>query len=1134
MEAQTKKRMFGVLKSKFTIAAVSLLVIYTLAGFFLAPFLMGHFLPGMLSERLNREVTLEKVSINPYSLVMEARGFRVNEPSGEKLAAFDRLHVNFQLSSLFRWALTFRDVILDGAFLNMVIDEQGGLNLPLQADSGDDQKESDPQEPQNPLRMVLFNVEINEADIEVTDNRQPEPANLSFQPLTVYLTNISTIPEQGGDYSLSATGGDGTVLDWTGSMTLHPFRSQGELSFRHVPAELPWSFFRSMLNIIPPQGKINAETSYLIDLGEDTTIAGLNDLRLQLDDLAFQLEEEEDPFLELPTVSLDAKNIDMTGRAVQDLSLKLASGRLDINSDKDGVLNLQKIIRGGKEADTPKPPQGAVSSDEPWTIDISGVSLEDMSLDLRDESLKPARMLSTEDIDLNFQAAVTMGSPEPAVQVDELALALEGIALGFQGAARPAVQVETVTAEEGFLDLDERSARLSSLKVSDGVIDVIQDRDKTLNLARLFEAGSFPSSDAEDENSSEANSPWDFFIDTFELKNFAAHLTDERAREDKPVVDLKDIRLKVSEFDGTSSFPFEAALKVNQGGAAQASGQMDPSSVSLESTVDLKNLALPVVQPYLTQAADLTLKSGLLSTSGTFNRNSAGEMTYQGQADITDLDVIDNSTSATMLGWKKFMVPEFNLDINPHGLNMDTLNITGLKGELIISEDGTVNVVDSFKSNEKSPGENQQGEQVADKDKTAFPVTIGRINLDKGFLRFADFSLRLEFDTEIHELGGSITGVSSSPGNHSRVSLDGRVDQYGTSRIEGEINFFDPKEFTDISVIFENLEMTDLTPYSAKFAGRKIKSGKLSLDLKYLIEDSRLQSHNDFVIETLVLGDKVESPDAVNLPLDLAVALLKDSRGIINIKMPVTGSLDDPEFSYSHVVWKAVRNMLGSIVSSPFRALASLFGSEEETLNQVLFEPGSAAIPPAEEEKLDTLLKALEQRPLLKLIITGRYDADADAQALKKRQFRRDFAEASGIELKPGEDPRSMNFSNADTQAKLIEMFIDHYGKDEYEQIRASMAPSSGSQEVQDKEEETVDPRDLAQKLFVLLVEEVDLDPRALQSLADQRAASIITYLTGPEKLDSERITTKPPQSIGQDEDISVLFELDSIEGDAK
>ncbi len=1130
MKKRIKERMTGVVRSKITIIAALLLVMYTLTGFFLLPFLAGHFLPEMLSERLQSEVTLEKVSLNPYSLAMEVRKFKANEPSGEPLAGFERLHVNFQLSSLFRWALTFRDVILDNAFLNMVITKDGSLNLQLLAGNGADGLEPSPDTSKDPLRVMLYNMEINGARIDVTDNRQPQPAKLSFHPLTAHFTDISTIPELDGNYFLTAAGGDGTVLNWSGNMTLHPFRSKGELAFRHVPVETPWSFFRSTLNILPPQGEMNIETRYLIDIGKDTTIASLNDLRLRLKDLDFQLEEDKEPFLELPAVDLGAESIDMIGRRVQDLRLALTDGHIDINSDRDGVLNIQKIVRVGNGANPATPSQEASAHPgEPWTFDISSVNLEGIGLAFRDKSLTRERILSTQDINLNFRASVTTDFPQPGVRMDDLALALQKITLGFDGTSHPAVQVGTVAVKKGSFDLAGRSASLSYLEISDGIIDVIYDTDATLNLARLLDTEAFAPSDLENKSSTGENNPWNIFIDTLELKNFAARITDETVQPGKPLVDLKDIGLSLSQFDGTSAFPFEAALQVNQGGAFQASGMMDPSAVSLESTIAIENLALPIIQPYLDRAADLTLQSGLLSTRGTINKNNTGEMTYQGQASITGLDVIENSTSVTMLGWKLLKTPALRLGINPNDLKMDALNITGLQGELIISDDKTVNVIDAFRTEEKSSRKLQQTEQVPDKVKDSFPVTIGRISLDNGRLHFADFSLITKFDTDIHELNGSITNVSSSLGTRSKVSLGGRVDQYGTSRIEGEINFFAPKKFTDISFIFENLEMTNLAPYSAKFAGRKIDSGRLSLDLEYSIEDSRLQSHNAFVIEALVLGEKVESPDAVDLPLDLAIALLKDSRGIIDIRLPITGSLEDPEFSYSQLLWQAATNLLGKIITSPFRALASLFGAEEETLNEILFEPGSGVIPPAEEEKLDTLLKALQQRPLLKLIITGRYDADADRQALKKRKFRRNFAQASGIELEPNEDLRSMDFSNADTQAKLTEIFLDRYGREAYDQIHAAMAPSNGNKEIEDREEKTVDARELARKLFAVLVERVSLDPGILGSLADKRAAAIVTYMTQAGKLDIERIVTKPSQSIGEDDNLSVLFELGNM-----
>ncbi|MCA1792467.1 MAG: DUF748 domain-containing protein, partial [Desulfobacteraceae bacterium] len=527
MKKQIKERMMGVVKSKIAIIAALLLVLYTLTGFFLVPFLAGHLLPGMLSERLQSEVTLEKVSINPYSLAMEVREFKVQEPSGEPLAGFKRLHVNFQLSSLFRWALTFRDVILDNAFLHIIITREGSLNLQRLAGNGADEPEPAADTSKTPLRVMLFNVEINDAVIDVTDNRQPQPAKMSFQPLTVHFADISTIPEQDGNYSLTATGGDGTVLNWSGNMTLHPFHSKGELAFRHVPVETPWSFFRSRLNILPPQGKMTLETRYMIDLESDTAIASLNDLRLRLKDLEVQLEKDKEPFVEMPKVDVDAKSIDMIGRRVQDLRLAIFDGHLGINSDKDGIFNLQKIVRVKNSANPATPPQGSAHPGDPWAFDVSSVNLEGIGLTLRDKSMTPTRILSTEDITLNFRADVTTDFPQPGVRMDDLALALHNITLGFDGTSQPAVQVGAVAVKQGSLDLADRSVSVSDLQVTDGTIDVIHNKEEALNLANLFAAGSFAASDRQNESSAEENSPWNIFVDTFALKNFAARLTDE-------------------------------------------------------------------------------------------------------------------------------------------------------------------------------------------------------------------------------------------------------------------------------------------------------------------------------------------------------------------------------------------------------------------------------------------------------------------------------------------------------------------------------------------------------------------------------------------------------------------------------
>ncbi|MDO8943662.1 MAG: DUF748 domain-containing protein, partial [Desulfobacterales bacterium] len=205
-----------------------------------------------------------------------------------------------------------------------------------------------------------------------------------------------------------------------------------------------------------------------------------------------------------------------------------------------------------------------------------------------------------------------------------------------------------------------------------------------------------------------------------------------------------------------------------------------------------------------------------------------------------------------------------------------------------------------------------------------FPYRVRRVLVSEGRVDFADLSLPTPFGTKIHELKGMVAGISSARDARAQVELDGRVDEYGIAKIKGELNTADPKAFTDIGVIFRNVEMSSFTPYSGKFAGRKIDSGKLSVDLKYKVAQGQLSGDNQIVVERLVLGEKVESPEAMDLPLDLAIALLEDSNGVIDLGLPVKGDLDSPEFSFGAVVWKAFVNLLTKIVTSPFRALGAI------------------------------------------------------------------------------------------------------------------------------------------------------------------------------------------------------------------
>ena len=259
---------------------------------------------------------------------------------------------------------------------------------------------------------------------------------------------------------------------------------------------------------------------------------------------------------------------------------------------------------------------------------------------------------------------------------------------------------------------------------------------------------------------------------------------------------------------------------------------------------------------------------------------------------------------------------------------------------------------------------------------------------------FADHSLVLPFGTRIVKLRGAISGLSSRPGSPGQVAIDGQVSDYGLARVVGQVNMFNPADFTDLKVVFRNVEMTRLTPYTATFAGRKIDSGKLSLDLEYKIAKRQLQGNNQVVMENLVLGERVDAPGAQDLPLDLAISILEDSDGRIDLGLPVSGSLDDPQFNFGQIVGKAIGNVLAKIVTAPFRALGALFGGGEE-FDSIAFEPGSRKLTPPEQEKMLRLAGILNKRPGLGLEVHGTHAA-TDRVALQESQLRQAVALKSG------------------------------------------------------------------------------------------------------------------------------------------
>jgi len=262
------------------------------------------------------------------------------------------------------------------------------------------------------------------------------------------------------------------------------------------------------------------------------------------------------------------------------------------------------------------------------------------------------------------------------------------------------------------------------------------------------------------------------------------------------------------------------------------------------------------------------------------------------------------------------------------------------------------------------------------------PITIGKLVLQGGKVRYTDNVIRPHYTADLMGLGGTVTGLSSDAQSRANVDLHGQVNDAPLT-IAGAINPLKGDLALDLKADVRGMELAPLSPYSGHYVGYGIEKGKLSFEVAYQIDQRKLTAENRLILDQLTFGDKIESPVATKLPVLFAVALLKDRNGVIDINLPISGSLDSPDFSVGGIIVKVLVNLVAKAVTSPFALLGSMFGGGEE-LSSLAFDPGSFAITPAAEGKLKSLATALTERPALKLDIAGVTDADQDRSGLQR------------------------------------------------------------------------------------------------------------------------------------------------------
>jgi hypothetical protein len=971
---------------KKLLVVAGLIALYAIAGFLIAPWLIKKNAEEGVTSALGAELKIAKVAVNPFVLSLRVDGIELDDPSGAPFVKVQQIFVNFQVSSLFRWAWTFKEVRIDAPEVFLSRNNDGLLNAAFLAKQSD--AETAQASDDSPAPLLIFDFSINESVINWNDEVPVDAVGTRFGPINIAIAELNTLPSRSGRQDVVITTETSGTLSWNGSLYLNPFLSEGHAAIKGSHFPLTSAYLKHEAGFDVVDGNADVEFDYRLATRDDNAFeARVDNFTLSFSDVvvrtfnqAFGIAEPDREVLRLPGMSLAGASFHWPERTVSAESFSIDDAAVSLYRDVSGRLNvLRPQAEQAEQAETDTALSAAdPAGDSDWNVSLDEFSINRMALTLEDVSVDPAAEIGIRSLDLS---------------------------------------IRDVSNQPG----DEFPTSLTVLAQTEGSVSM---------------------------NGSIAVLP-------------------------NPVVDLD--------------------LQIN-------------------------DLALAGAHPYLQPLADVNLDSGALDFTGNITSSTEEPVSLTGDLRISDFLITETDEGSRLGSWTALSADNLTLSAASRSLGISEIRLDEPYADILIARDGSVNL-GRVKKGKQSGDKGEDGDQdVEDGDEAEeaaasvqdqVNVTVGRVIIENAAADFADLSLPLPFAAKIAELNGELSTIATASTEPSTVALEGKVDEFGLVRVSGFATPADPKINTDLKVAFENVEMPKFSAYTIPFAGREIARGRLDLDLGYKVTASELEGENSIVLRDFELGEPVEHAGAMSLPLDLAVALLKDPDGRITIDLPVRGNVDDPEFGYGGVIMKALGNLIVRIVTSPFSLLANLIGAEASELEYLQFPAGRSDLSPPELEKVAKIAEALALRPELKLQISGVTDQEFDGTALRTAKVDQRIA-AEIVALQVAESNEAMY---AEQRLGVVEQLFRESGIADpaisFADLRNEHTTSIAGDDVSEATE-TFDSLAYTESLRRQLVAAEPLVEQELVALATERAENVrMAIVTANPELEARILVTE-------------------------
>ena len=983
------------------ICVVSLLLIYTLLGFFGLPYAIKNIAPKYLKD-YNATLFVSDAKFNPFTFELNATNAELNTTS--PLFSTKQIDLKLKPFSIFKKLVEIDIFRLDEPKVKIARDKKANFNF---SNFISDDNATSEDNSTSSINFALNNAKIIKGSFSYSDQNLTKPFNVSFDDINYELSSLNTKKNSAGSHIFDSNSSLAHKIDLNGDIKLNPLKIEGNVSIKDFSIKpVAISFIdNDTLNL--KNAIINLKINYALNADENATGINLKDgflnvKGLSLDEGANELSLGE---LELPKFDLDSKIADKTEAALNlsavnlnDISFKsaIAASVKSLNLNEISLLaNLNEKSELNATAKLKNMGANALKIDE---ADRNLANLKDINasnLNLNLVNNKTALML--EKIALNginaplsksasanvasagvTNTSFTMDGNKSLASLDELNV--KNIELKAKN--KEIARVADVAIKSISFDILKTALNIASVDVNkpkftselnDNGLSAVNELGFGEQSAKATKAAKHTKKvEKKAENKSASKSKENEF--KFDIKNISVNNADIALTHlfegEKIAHKFDNLFVKVANLSSDFSKPFDAkvAMKSSQKLNLDVDSKIKIEPLDVSAKIKLNDTNLPKYFAYAKPFLEADLASGQLESSAEISY--AKDIKADAKVSIKDIR-LNGKKAEKLIAFKSLDLEKISFAKNDLAISGVSLNSPFIKAHLSKERKFNLSQIVKEDKNKAKTEAKPETKKVASKKEDELKFSVKNFSLKNGEVDFSDASLFMPFATTISKLNGKLSDIDKK--RPSSGEFQGVVGKNGFSKITAKLFPFELKQNTEIKLDFKDIDLVDVTPYSGQFVGYKIKKGKLNLNLKYSVADSKLNGSNFINFDTLTLGEKVESKDAVNLPLSLAISILSDENNQINIDLPVEGNLDDPDFKYGGVIWAAVKKLFADITLAPFRFLGNALGLGGKDLSSIDFLAGSSELISSEAAKIGDFIKITSEKPKMSLSITPTY-----------------------------------------------------------------------------------------------------------------------------------------------------------------